>query len=86
MLTGHLRSHVFNDDQLPADPSTVTCNIDRCNINTDKLVDLAGTPHLAELSNKPGREPSNTNDGTVDVNYEGGRSVPVDITMSGRAV
>jgi len=79
MLTGHLRSHVFHDDQWPADSSTVTCDIDRfvmvVYINTDKLVDLAGTPQLAELSNKPGGEPSNTNDETVDVDYEGGRSV-----------
>jgi len=29
MLTGHLRSHVFDDDQLLAGSSTVTCNIDR---------------------------------------------------------
>lgn len=79
MLTGHLRLRVFHDDQRPADSPTVTCNIDRfvmmVYINTDKLVDLAGTPQLAELSNESGREPGNTNDETVDVNYKGGRSV-----------
>jgi hypothetical protein len=79
MLTGHLRTHVFHDDQWPANSSTVTRNIDRLvvmvYINTDKFVDLAGTPQLAELSNKSGREPGNPNDETVDVNYEGGRSV-----------
>jgi len=91
-LTGHLRSHVFHDGQWPAGSSTVTCNIDRfvmmVYINTDKPVGLASSPQFAELSNKPGREPSDTNDETIDVNYEGGRSVnsvPVDITMSGRA-
>jgi len=59
MIIGHLRSHVFHDDQWPADSSIVTCNIDRfvmmIYINTDKLVDLAGTPQLAELSNESGR-------------------------------
>jgi len=70
---------MFHDDQWSADSSTVTCNIDRfvmmVYINTDKLVDLAGTPQLAELSNESGREPGSTNDETVDVNNEGGRSV-----------
>jgi len=66
MLIGRLRSHVFHDDQWPADSSTVTCNI---------VVDLAGTPQLAELSNKSGRRQSNTNDETINVNYEGGQSV-----------
>jgi len=83
MLTGHLRSHVLHDDQWPVDSSTVTCNIDYF------VVDLAGTPQLVELSNKPGREPSNTNDETVDVNYEGGRFVDFRAcghTMAGRAV
>jgi len=79
MFTGHLRPHVFYNDQWSADSSTVTCNIDRfvmvVYINTDKLVDFAGTPQLAELSNESGREPGNTNDETIDVNYEGGRSV-----------
>ena len=79
MLTGHLWSHVFHYDQWPAYSSTVTCNIDRfvvmVYINTNKLVDLAGTPQLAELSDESGWEPSDTNDETVDVNHEGGRSV-----------
>lgn len=79
MLTGHLRSHVFYNDQWPANSSAVTCNINRfvmmVYINTDKLVDLAGTPQLAELSNESSREPGNTNDEAIDVNYEGGRSV-----------
>ena len=69
MHIGRLRSHVFHDDQWPADSSTVTCNIDRF------VVGLAGTPQLAELSNKSGRRQSNTNDETVNVNYEGGPSV-----------
>jgi len=69
MLIGRLRSHMFHDDQWPADSSTVTCNIDRF------VVDLAGTPQLAEMSNKSGRRQSNTNDETVNVNYEGGPSV-----------
>jgi len=83
MLTGHLRSHVLHDDQWLVDSSTVTCNIDYF------VVDLAGTPQLVELSNKPGREPSNTNGETADVNYEGGRSVDFHAcghTMAGRAV
>ena len=49
IFIGRLRSHVFHDDQWPADSSTVTCDIDRF------VVDLAGTPQLAELSNKSGR-------------------------------
>jgi len=83
MLTGHLRSYMLHDDQWPVDSSTVTCNIDYF------VVDLAGTPQLVELSNKLGRESSNTNDETVDVNYEGGQSVDFCAcghTMAGRAV
>jgi len=79
VLTGHLRSHVFHNGQWPAGSSTVTCNIDRLvmivYINIDKLVGLANSPQFAELSNKPGREPSDTNGVIIDVNYEGGRSV-----------
>ena len=79
MFAGHLWSHMFHNDQWPADSSTITCDIDRfvvvIYINTDKLVDLASTPQLAELSYESGREPSNTDDETVDVYHEGGRSV-----------
>ena len=79
MLSSHRRSRVFHNDQWPADSSTVTDNIDRFVmmvwINSNKLADLAGTPQPAELSNESGRESSDTNDETVDANYEGGRSV-----------
>jgi len=83
MLTAHLRSHVLHDDQWPVDSSTVACNIDYF------VVDLAGTPQLVQLSNKPSGEPSNTNGETADVNDEGGRSIDFRAcgrTMAGRAV
>jgi hypothetical protein len=74
VLRTNPRPPLLDDDQRPTDPTTITSDMHglmmQVDVDPHEFVDLSGPPHLPERLYEPFRETSETEQVTVDVDYE----------------